>query len=136
MLLSQVLQNGLLHARCLHEGRVCLDDNVALLQPLRNIVTRAPRVNLVLADGDLTTRSALDVILQLLKVLNGEVGHTQRADVARLLGLDECAPGAETILFAAVGCMDQHTSRNNVSLLHLIFTGQVHTGRCSQGLLQ
>jgi hypothetical protein len=124
VLLSKFLQNWLLHARRLHEGGVCLDNDVALLQPLRNIVTRAPRVNLILADSNLPTASTFDVLFQLLEVLDTIVGHTQRPNVACLLGLHKCAPCAEAVLLAAVRRVDQQTDNDRVSCLLLCTFGE------------
>lgn len=62
MLLRQRLEDWLIHTSCLDKRRVRLNDDIALLQPLGDILARAPRVNLVLTDGNLTTASTLDVI--------------------------------------------------------------------------
>lgn len=107
MLLGQLLENRLLHASTLDKRRVRLDDNITLVQPLGDIITRAPRVNLILADGNLTTTSALDVLLQFLQLLDAEVGDTDRTDVSCLLGLNQGAPCSQASLLAAVGRVNQ-----------------------------
>lgn len=107
MLLGQVLQDRLVHARGLDERRIGLDDDVALSQPLDHVLSGAPRVNLVLANIDLTTDSTVYVRLELVQVLDAVVGDTDGADLSGLLRLQESSPGALTVLFRAARGVDE-----------------------------
>lgn len=108
MLLGQVLQHGLVHALGLDERRVGLDDDVALLEPLDDVLSGAPGVDLVLADIDLTADSAVDVRLELIQVLHAVVGDTDGADLSGLLCLHQGSPGALTVCLRAARGVDQH----------------------------
>lgn len=120
MLLNQVLQCRLVHPLGSDKGSICLHDNVTLLKPLHDIVPGQPGVDLILADVDLTTDSAVDVFLKLLKVVDSEVGDSDRAHLTGLLGFDKRLPGAQASLLSAVGGMDQ----DPFSLL-MIFTSLI-----------
>ncbi len=91
-----------------------LYDNIALLAPADNVRPLKPRVQLPLAHADdaaaaLAARALelADVLLELVEVVHAVVRHADRAHLARLLRLDERAPGAAARLFAAVRRMDQ-----------------------------
>lgn len=116
MLLREGLQDRLLHAGRLYKGRVRLNKDIALTQPLGDILARTPGVDLVLADADLAAASALDIVLQLFEMLDAKVGHTQGPNLACLLGLDQRLPGAQAGFLAAVGSMDQNTGEIRFSI--------------------
>lgn len=102
MPLNQRLQRRLIHAGGLDERRVGLDNDIALFQPRGNILPRAPRVDLILPDGNLAAAAVLNVLLQLVEMVDTEVGDANRADFAGfLLRLDERAPSAEAAFFSA-----------------------------------
>lgn len=81
---------------------------------LNNIRPRQPWVQLPLPDADLS-RGALtlfgfdsfDIRFQLLHVVDAVVADAERADLARLLGFNEGAPGAEAGVLAAIWGVDQ-----------------------------
>lgn len=110
MLPDQALQNRLLHARRLHQRRVSLDDDIALLQPVDDIFPRAPRVDLVLADGDLSAHAAVDVLFQFVQMVDAVVRDSDGADLAGLLGLHEGTPGSQSTFLTAVGGVEKHAA--------------------------
>lgn len=136
MLLGQVLQDRLVHARGLDERRVGLDDDVALSQPLDHVLSGAPGVNLVLANIDLTTDSTVDVRLELVQVLDAVVGDTDGADLSGLLRLQESSPGALAVLLRAARGVDEDpaSSRQQSWMVIRISRQQKRnrTGQCSR----
>ena len=113
VLLHQVLQRRLIHAGGLDQRRVGLDHHVALPEPLAEVGSSAPRVQFILADGDLTAAALLDVVLEFLEVADAVVGNSDRTNSACLLSLDQDLPRAQTALSATVGTVDQHTSHKS-----------------------
>lgn len=68
-------------------------------------------MDLILADGNLTTAAVLDVLLELFEMSDAVVGYTEGADLARLLGFDESTPRAKTSLLTTVRSVDQDAVR-------------------------
>jgi hypothetical protein len=50
----------------MRQRRISLNDNIPLLKPLNDILSRAPRMNLILSNVDVPTAPFLDVLLQFL----------------------------------------------------------------------
>lgn len=66
---------------------VRLNDDIAFLQPTHDLPAVTPWMQLVLSDIDLATvTSAADVFLQFIEMVYPVVGHSDRTDLACLLG--------------------------------------------------
>lgn len=59
---------------------VGLNNDVALLQPLDDVPTVTPWVDLVLPNIDLATARAVDVLIKFIEMVDSVVRHTNRAD--------------------------------------------------------
>lgn len=94
---------------------VRLDDNVAFLQPLYDVPTVTPRVDLVLSNINLAAPRAGDVFLEFIEMVDSVVRHSNRADFSFLLCLDQGLPRPESLFFSAVGCVKKD------SYLSLVF---------------
>lgn len=70
ILLPDILQRRLPKPLAMRERRISLDDDITLVQPLRDIGMVQPRVQFVLADGDLAAASAFDILLKLFEVMD------------------------------------------------------------------
>lgn len=104
---AQRTQNRLVEPRPVRQRTVRLDNDVAFLQPVDDISTVTPRVDLILPNIDLATARAVDILLEFIKMVNSVVGHSNRADLACFLRLNQGLPGAETGFFAAVGSVEE-----------------------------
>jgi hypothetical protein len=101
VLLGQGHRLGLAEALATDDGAVGLDGDIASVRPLYDVRTGEPGVDLPLANRDDTALAwaasgrleLLDVRLQLVQVVDAEVGHADRADLAGLDGLNEGEPG-------------------------------------------
>lgn len=91
----------------MRQRTVRLNDDVAFLQPVDDVSTVTPRVDLVLPDIDLATARTVDVLLEFIKMVDSVVGHPDRADFACFLCLDQGLPGAKPRFFAAVGGVEE-----------------------------
>ena len=60
----------------MRKRRVRLYNDIPLLQPLHDIRMIQPRVQLILADVDLTTPTTLDISLQFFEVVDAVIGYT------------------------------------------------------------
>lgn len=74
------------------QRRVCLDDDMTLLQPRRDVRVIESGVQLVLSDIDLADATALDVLLQFFEVVDSVVRYTDRLGFTSFLCLDQRAP--------------------------------------------
>lgn len=113
VLLGQLHQCLLAPALALHDRRIGLAGDIPLREPLDDVVARAPRVDLVLADGDDAAVAPLglelgDVLLELVKVVDAVVADADGAELALLDRLDEGLPGALARRRAAVGRVEEH----------------------------
>lgn len=133
VLLRQCLQYRLIHALGLHQRRVGLHHNIALLQPRGDVLAMAPRVNLVLADIDLAADAAVNVLLELIEMVNTVVGDANGADFSGLLRFDESPPGACASLLSSVWGVDQDSTMllvNGKIFIRLV-SSRERTGQCS-----
>lgn len=106
ILFPQLLQHRLIGLCVPDKRRVGLHHSPPLLQPIHNIRSRQPRMQLILPDIDLPAAARRNIILELVEVVHPVIRNTDRARFARFLGFDEGFPGAESAFFAAVGGVD------------------------------
>lgn len=59
---------------------VGLNNDVAFLQPLDDVPTVTPWMDLVLPNIDLATARAVDVLIKFIEMVDSVVRHTNRAD--------------------------------------------------------
>lgn len=58
----------------MRKRRISLDNDIPLLKPLDDILARAPRMDLILADINPPAASLLDVLLEFVEMVDSVVG--------------------------------------------------------------